>query len=732
MDHVELRRAPVTVYMNARTDAAVILSMAFWRGKRETMTKLKTSLAAALLLAALGCNSGKNGDGGKNNGLLDKILDKSGKAITAVNPTAAARYKEAGIVEGRRVYFVTEINGNRVSSGYRVREKTTYNNLPATVIKTHFTFQNMRNAALFKEVHDRKVIIARDSGIALYSSNVVTSEGRKKAETVSIARGKAIFETRESGKEDKRFEMAVPRGVRFGIEPEWLIYKGPKEGRTFTTMVLDKDDRTLVQESATVLEQTKMEILGVGMPLWRVEVRKKNGPPIQMVFTYEGDVVRYETQTDSGMLIWSVVSKAEAERAMIDTVIKTTVPTSSPLPAWDNFNVLRYEAVSYDPGRNNPWRQYLKDSDYMQIEDSGSKLFVTLKKYEATVGQVRFPIPGAHEPQMEAYLRPTPTIQSERKTVIKHARRITRRERNALRAVAMLAGWVHQNIDFKPNNTRNQKPMDTLESGVGDSTEHADLFASLARSLKIPTRHCLGLLVKSDQAVYHTWVEVWLGKAWVPVDTTVNRVGLPAGYLLTARGNGNGNPVDNFNWTMRNGGIGLRLISATKYHKDLQGNVHQFTLVPDKVRSYVVVEGNWLANLYYGFSLEKPTDWDGRIGRDKVEIVSPDKRVQIRVEAWPKNYAITPMQLEALEADLRQQISGFRQNRAEIRTFGAVRPVESLFVDFDLAEQGAARRCWLYIVPGRGRSYRVSVWAPRGRYESLKPQIERILGTIRM
>lgn len=65
---------------------------------------------------------------------------------------------------------------------------------------------------------------------------------------------------------------------------------------------------------------------------------------------------------------------------------------------------------------------------------------------------------------------------------------------------------------------------EVLRTKQGKCSEHATLFASLARSLGIPTRIVLGLRMAGGQWVGHMWNEAYVGR-WVTVDSTVNEVG---------------------------------------------------------------------------------------------------------------------------------------------------------------------------------------------------------------
>ena len=75
--------------------------------------------------------------------------------------------------------------------------------------------------------------------------------------------------------------------------------------------------------------------------------------------------------------------------------------------------------------------------------------------------------------------------------------------------------------------------LEVADSHEGDCTEHAVLLTALARALGMPARVVVGLVyVPSQQGfAYHMWTEIYDGKIWLPLDATVGRGSIGAGYL---------------------------------------------------------------------------------------------------------------------------------------------------------------------------------------------------------
>lgn len=99
--------------------------------------------------------------------------------------------------------------------------------------------------------------------------------------------------------------------------------------------------------------------------------------------------------------------------------------------------------------------------------------------------------------------------------------------------VKRIVAFVH---DFMiPTDTATLPNIhDLLEHKKGDCKSYALLTTTLCRSAGIPSREVAGLLYMGDDAKAfggHAWNEVVLGGAWVPVDATLNEVGVDAGHI---------------------------------------------------------------------------------------------------------------------------------------------------------------------------------------------------------
>ena len=92
---------------------------------------------------------------------------------------------------------------------------------------------------------------------------------------------------------------------------------------------------------------------------------------------------------------------------------------------------------------------------------------------------------------------------------------------------------VHASVTYSEQPLA-QDVLATLERRTGDCTEFAELFATAAEHLGIPTRVVWGLAY-SDAAgpgfALHAWNESWLGNRWHPIDPTWHQWHVDATHL---------------------------------------------------------------------------------------------------------------------------------------------------------------------------------------------------------
>lgn len=114
----------------------------------------------------------------------------------------------------------------------------------------------------------------------------------------------------------------------------------------------------------------------------------------------------------------------------------------------------------------------------------------------------------------------TVIINSDHPKIQTLAQEIGGSKQGAAARIDGLVSWIGANI--KSEAVDAFTALDVLESGRGECQGQSFLYASLARSLGIPTKVVNGLVYAEEYGgfLYHTWAESWDGKGWRSVDPT--------------------------------------------------------------------------------------------------------------------------------------------------------------------------------------------------------------------
>ena len=140
---------------------------------------------------------------------------------------------------------------------------------------------------------------------------------------------------------------------------------------------------------------------------------------------------------------------------------------------------------------------------------------------------------------------------------------------------------------------------------------------------------------------------------------------------------------------LQNRQLTLELVSAGRETPSR----HPAELVVGDRRTYAATEGDWLANLYWGFALRLPPGWLGSAHLDSVEISSPDREANIKCEALYGEYRAGQPELDGNIQMLGDNLENFRLIDSRIVSFDAEGATPALFIDFACDQGGQNLRC---------------------------------------
>lgn len=680
-------------------------------------------------------------------------------ASTLASPLRAA---DGHPWDNKRIYYVIQFMGQTMEKGMFIRRVGSYQKMPCLVVEEERSFFVPGNPSPIRNVRTRTTTL---TGVALQRTET-SLMGDGGQETITIVGGDAVFDA--SGAYGGPGTIPIPGPVLFEVGGEYLATINPRMGMEHTVFVIDRSTRGVINTGIRIVEQ-ELNAEGNRPSVWLADITTPGRPPVRARYTSDGRLLRLE---GSGML-YQVVGREDYEAGHIppepilpyvdpfdlsqpatdgmgnvimpDSAAPTmprqgegdptqprrgpvgnvVIPMGADIPAWDNFGWLVMQA---DPAYE--WSLALPNTEYDHIELMGQSMIVTAVRNAPYIdNSVVFPMTVPAE--IQHFLGASPMIPSDHQAVVEAAYAAVadadtkREERNVLRAVSFLAGWIHQSVELEEWSGYDSSALETLARRSGDSLGHARLFSAMARTLGVPTRLCQGLLAYRGRAVFHCWAEAWINGKWIPIDTTVSRVGLPAGYILAERGDGRGSFRIDFADFLRNRNLQLRLLSAGR--ETPEGKEVELRL-GDR-RSYAAAEYDWMANLYWGFALRLPEGWKGRARMDSVELTSADGRGSVKCEALEGDFRAGREELESTVRSLRESLQRFSVIESRVVTFDDEGATPALFIDFNCEEDGVNLRCKQYVVPRRQRAFRISFWAPADRFNRYSADFDAILAS---
>ena len=159
------------------------------------------------------------------------------------------------------------------------------------------------------------------------------------------------------------------------------------------------------------------------------------------------------------------------------------------------------------------------------FEDNRQKVMtqrVSGDEYEVMLEVAKVPLPSKRivtpvdNERFAPFLGDTEFIKPSDPSIKRQLAEIKGVEQDVLAVSMRILSWISENI--RPDLiVETLTGPEVLEKRRGKCSEHATLFASLARAAGIPTKVALGEAYMGDRWLGHMWNEVWLGE-WVTVD----------------------------------------------------------------------------------------------------------------------------------------------------------------------------------------------------------------------
>lgn len=138
--------------------------------------------------------------------------------------------------------------------------------------------------------------------------------------------------------------------------------------------------------------------------------------------------------------------------------------------------------------------------------------------------------------RLAPYLAATEHIQADDNTIIRQASQIVAGKEDLKSVVTALYDYVHLISSIKTSKLTDA--VTTLKERRASCNGKSRLLVAFCRALGIPARVVGGIILENTKKrKSHLWVEIWMGKEWVPFDALNGHFAyLPAHYLKMYQG----------------------------------------------------------------------------------------------------------------------------------------------------------------------------------------------------
>jgi len=371
----------------------------------------------------------------------------------------------------------------------------------------------------------------RLNGLILKSFEFVMNAGLVQLKLVGEREGNSFRVIMSSVSGDSEFAYPISgEPVVSPIVYKWLVRQNPKVGEVYEVQLLDPVsmisgvEPQKLKATLRVQGEEQVEIpLGKFMT-YRVKMEYMDSESIAWV-THDGEIVKEFSPLGLVSYKENDAGFGNQDLTSFDIVEKTAISSNVNLNSPRDLTFMRVkiewirEIRGLDLVDNN--RQFIRDGI---IEIKVSDL--------SYINPYEIPYKGD---EYNSYTENSNLIQSEDLSIQKQATDIIDHETSSVEAVRKINDWVYNYLEKTPTLSL-PNALDVLKTRKGDCNEHATLFAALTRSVGVPTRLALGLVLLDSKFYYHAWNEVFVGK-WVAVDPTFGQFPADATHIKFIGGN---------------------------------------------------------------------------------------------------------------------------------------------------------------------------------------------------
>jgi hypothetical protein len=361
---------------------------------------------------------------------------------------------------------------------------------------------------------------------------VTSSAGRSQTVDALFKGSEVLLDIVNNGAVSKK-TLKIPAGGMIVDDPLTpMVTGGLKAGASKAFYVLDPTTVSLIKNEIQLKGPAQVNVKGKSVQATRFDIIDPRANTTVYVSS-KGDLIKAEGPMGIEMIPETKEEATGASnntgyRPSIDLALVTSIKTDKPIKQPEKLGFLKMRIT----GRN---LSRAPSDAHQTLAGSGEKWLVTVHPPKqtdfagVTIAQAAKIKPG--------WNRPTHLIPSDTAEFQTLAKQIVGSETNAKKAALKIKAYVQQNMRANAGIGVLRDASEVLKTKEGVCRDYAILTATLMRAAGIPTRLASGLVNWDGSFYYHAWVEIWDGKRWLGMDSTVPYTQISATHVKLGDGN---------------------------------------------------------------------------------------------------------------------------------------------------------------------------------------------------
>ncbi|MBI5779555.1 MAG: transglutaminase domain-containing protein [Planctomycetes bacterium] len=430
--------------------------------------------------------------------------------------------QEKNPVALQEAWYDCHMSDQKIGFAHFKIEKAEYLSKECYKFSDEMTLKVQTDESHVMEIKNRSVSLVDMNFYPIRITKTEINAGQAKNSDISVSGDEITFKITLNDEKPEITTIKKEPDLFPGIDGFILKAKDLlKVGAETSLRSLSPETKSIRTETVKILKEEKIKVGQEEIDTYYTESTNSEMP---------GEIMQVNVDKDGCVVLMKMAgieirrtNKTKAKKMTKTATISSYINTNANIAAFYAIGQMKLTITFRER-----FDDVIPANEYQDVVQDKEKYSITLK---AIPDGIKNPVqPPAGDEAFKKYLNSSVKIQSKDAAIVAQAKAIVKDERDALKTTNLLCEWVFQNLKKERGAVAEKSAAETLRDKAGDCTEHAILLCALGRASGLPIRQISGLVFDGSRFGYHAWTEVYLGR-WIPVDATLNRVGIPAGYI---------------------------------------------------------------------------------------------------------------------------------------------------------------------------------------------------------